>query len=108
MIMNNNIIIKTVNYYRMNFLASISTIDSNSYIRYTTLTITGVELLYNSHFGHGSGPILFMYLNCGGTESRLSDCSYSSYTFGATHSRDAGVRCQRASTTSKPLNLSIL
>ena len=64
--------------------------------------ITGVELLYNSHFGRGSGPILFAYLNCDGTESRLSDCStYSSYSFGASHSDDAGVRCQRPTTTSK-------
>ena len=68
------------------------------------LIITGVELFFNSHFGHGSGPVLFIYLDCDGTESRLSDCStYSSYFFGARHTDDAGVRCQRATTTSKLL-----
>ena len=62
----------------------------------------GVELLYTSYFGAGSGPILFAYLNCDGTESRLSDCSTSSsFPFGATHSSDAGVRCQGTAITGK-------
>ena len=60
---------------------------------------TGVELLYTNYFGSGSGPILFGYLNCDGTESRLSDCStYSSFPFGVSHTSDAGVRCQSAVT----------
>ena len=62
----------------------------------------GIDLLYTSYFGRGSGPILFAYLNCDGTESRISDCStYSSYPFGAGHSSDAGVRCQPPTVTSK-------
>ena len=72
----------------------------------SNITITGVELFFNSHFGHGSGPILFAYLNCDGTESRLSECSTStssSFYFTVRHTDDAGVRCQRATTTSKLL-----
>ena len=60
----------------------------------------GVNILF---YNSGSGPILFTYLNCDGTESRLSDCStYSSYNFGARHSSnsDAGVRCQQPTVTS--------
>ena len=63
--------------------------------------MTGIDLLYTSYFGRGSGPILFAYLNCDGTESRLSDCTYSSYPFWASHSSDAGVRCQPPTVTSK-------
>ena len=74
--------------------------------RNSNIIIIGVELLFNSHFGHGSGPILFTYLNCDGTESRLPDCSYSFYNFGARHTDDAGVRCQRATTTSTLPSLS--
>ena len=70
------------------------------------LFVTGVDLLSTSYFGSGSGPILFSYLNCDGTESRLSDCSTSnSYYFGASHSSDAGVRCQPPAVTSKHIIL---
>ena len=82
---------------------------NNYYVhKFKRLITTGVELFLNSHFGHGSGPILFTYLDCDGTESRLSDCStYSSHYFGARHTDDAGVRCQRATTTSKLLIIMI-
>ena len=68
------------------------------------LILAGVEVFRNGYFGAGSGPILYTYLTCGGTESRLSDCTYSSYYFGARHSNDAGVRCQRPTITSKHNN----
>ena len=61
---------------------------------YYCIKFTGVEVFYNSYFGAGTGPIVFTYLNCGGTESSLYGCTYSSYYFGASHSRDAGVRCK--------------
>ena len=55
----------------------------------------------NSYFGAGTGPVLFAYLNCSGTESALSDCSTtSSYYYGIGHS-DAGVRCNRNAVISK-------
>ena len=64
--------------------------------------IAGIEVYRNNYFGAGSGPILFTYLNCGGGESSLYGCStYSSYTFGARHSDDAGVKCQGTTATSK-------
>lgn len=44
--------------------------------------------------GNGSGPILFGYLNCIGTEVSLSECeALRSVPFGTGHSNDAGVRC---------------
>jgi hypothetical protein len=70
--------------------------------------VTGVDLLYvyTSHFERGTGPILFAYLDCDGTESRLSGCrTSSSYYFGASHSSDAGVRCQQPTVTSKHIIL---
>ena len=60
---------------------------------------TGAEplYLYQDLYGMGTGPILYGYLNCVGTESTLARCStYGSYS-GASHSRDAGVKCQRVS-----------
>ena len=65
--------------------------------------IAGVEALRvgDGYFESGTGPILFAYVNCDGTESKLADCSYSYYDYGASHTGDAGVRCQRTLTTSK-------
>ena len=70
------------------------------------IQITGVELFTGSHtrsyFGVGTGPILYAYLNCDGTETALSDCSsYRSYPFGVSHSSDVGVRCNTAAVSSK-------
>ena len=64
--------------------------------------IAGVEALQvsNGYFKGGTGPILFGNLGCAGMESRLAECT-SSYNFAATHSRDAGVRCQRTAAASK-------
>ena len=62
--------------------------------------IIGIEVFQYNYFGAGTGPVLFTNLNCDGTESSLSDCSYSSYYYGISHS-DAGVRCNRVTVTSK-------
>ena len=68
----------------------------------TKFCVTGVDLFYTSYFGRGSGPILFAYLDCDGSESRLSDCSTSSsYNFGTSHSNDAGMRCQPSTVASE-------
>jgi receptor-type tyrosine-protein phosphatase Q len=48
----------------------------------------------NAYFGQGIIPILMTTVSCSGTESRLVDCSYSSFTGGCYHYEDAGVRCQ--------------
>ena len=68
---------------------------------------TGVEVFYNQYFGAGTGPIVYTYLRCDGTESRLENCRTSnSFYFSASHSNDAGVRCQRPVTTGKIYNIS--
>ena len=54
----------------------------------------------NAHFGAGTGPIY--KVDCNGRESRLTDCSSSvcqRYVWlrgyvNASHTDDAGVRCQ--------------
>lgn len=67
-----------------------------------TKFLIGVEVFYNRYFGAGTGPILYTYLYCDGTELRLTDCrTSSSFVFWASHSNDAGVRCQRPATASK-------
>ena len=43
-------------------------------------------------FGQGTGPILFNYIRCIGTESRLIDCPSRS-SRSCAHSQDVGVRC---------------
>ena len=53
----------------------------------------------SGYFEGGTGPVLFGNLYCNGMESRITDCS-SSYDYGATHSHDAGVRCQRTAANS--------
>ena len=51
-------------------------------------------MFYNSYFSQGSGPVLFIYLNCIGNEHKLEDCSSShSYSYYYSHSTDVGVRC---------------
>ena len=78
----------------------------NIYIYIYTFTmyyiyILGVEVFYNSYFGAGTGPILYAYLSCDGTETTINDCSAtSSFPFSVGHYGDAGVRCNRPATTS--------
>ena len=62
----------------------------------------GVEVFRSTYFGMGTGPILYAYLNCDGTETALADCSTSySFPFSVSHSSDAGVRCTRNTVNSK-------
>lgn len=47
------------------------------------------------YFGAGSGTIYLDEVGCTGIETRLIDCSRSSYVYCRYgHSEDAGVRCQ--------------
>ena len=75
----------------------------NSTKKYNVIKSTGVEVFLNSYFGPGSGPFVYAYLGCAGTESTLADCSSSNplYYSGSHSYRDAGVRCNRVATTSK-------
>ena len=65
------------------------------------LIFIGVEVFPSYYFGRGTGPILYAYLNCDGTETTLSDCSYGSFPFSVSHLSDAGVRCTRNTINSK-------
>ena len=62
----------------------------------------GVEVFHGGYFGRGTGPILYAYLNCDGTETALADCTYSYYPYHyISHSTDVGVRCNRNTVNSK-------
>lgn len=54
----------------------------------------GASAYYSAYFGRGTGPILLDYVRCTGSESRLIDCPYDTYTGGDSHSEDAGVGCR--------------
>ena len=55
------------------------------------LFYTGVLIFRN--YGEGSGPVLFVYLDCNKNEFTLDDCSFSSYPYYYTHYYDVGVKC---------------
>ena len=56
--------------------------------------ILGALLFHSSHFGQGSGPVLFTYLNCIGNEHKLEDCpSLYPHLYSYSHSYDVGVKC---------------
>ena len=55
--------------------------------------ITGLTNYSITHFGERAEPTLLYNVACAGSESRLLDCSYGTYTSGATDTEDAGVRC---------------
>ena len=44
-------------------------------------------------YGQGKGPIHFRTVLCFGTESRLIDCRYSTFTARESHAEDASVIC---------------
>ena len=48
----------------------------------------------NARFGRGSGQILLDDVQCTGSEGRLIDCRYDSYTYDCGRYEDAGVHCQ--------------
>ena len=65
-------------------------------------------MFYSNYFGAGSGPIVYAYLSCDGTESTLADCtSPNPLSYSLTHNYDAGVRCNRVATTSKSEDVNI-
>ena len=65
------------------------------------LVFIGVDVFHGRYFGMGTGPILYAYLNCDGTETALADCStHISFRFYLSHSNDVGVRCTRNTVTS--------
>ena len=55
--------------------------------------VTDVTARCCAHYGQGSGSILIRYVSCAGSESRVTDCSYSTSS-SSVHSNDVGVQCQ--------------
>ncbi|KAJ8312553.1 hypothetical protein KUTeg_009926 [Tegillarca granosa] len=49
----------------------------------------------SSGFDRGTGPILIDELDCDGTETNLTDCSFEFQNHNCEHSEDAGVTCIR-------------
>jgi deleted-in-malignant-brain-tumors protein 1 len=59
-------------------------------------TTPGASLVYNAHFGEGTGPILMNYVQCSTPRSSLLDCSirYHYSIDSLNHNQDVGVICQ--------------
>ena len=47
----------------------------------------------NSHYGRGSGPILFTRIECNGDEGSILECSRVLHASTCSHADDAGVSC---------------
>ena len=62
------------------------------YIWHIRTTHTGVQLFESSHFGQGTGPIVFDGLKCDGSESKLEDCT-SRVSYLDHHNEDIGIHC---------------
>lgn len=47
-----------------------------------------------THFGQGTGPIIYDDLVCNGNESDLSDCRHAALGHtDCSHSEDVGIKC---------------
>lgn len=64
-------------------------------IPHSTNTYIG-SVAHVSHYGHGVGPIFMSNVHCSGTESKITDCSYTpaAVTSICSHSKDVGVKCE--------------
>ena len=61
----------------------------------STIMPTDAVSFSSARFGAGVGPIYLDNVDCNGSESNLTNCSYSSiFSCYNGHSEDAGVRCQ--------------
>ena len=56
-------------------------------------TCEGARAYSSAFFGQGSGSILLDDVACIGTEGKLTNCIYDSFTGDCSHGEDAGVRC---------------
>ena len=57
------------------------------------LLLTGAIAYDSAYFGEGSVDIVMNSVQCDGTESKLDECTYSTFTFFCQHDDDAGVAC---------------
>ena len=60
---------------------------------YHALSHAGVHLFVSTYYGQGTGPIVFNYLDCDGSESRLEDCYFDMNAYYFSHSYDVGLHC---------------
>ena len=61
----------------------------------STIMPTDAIAYSSAHLGAGVGPIYLDNVDCEGSESNLTNCSYSSFfSCYNGHLEDAGVRCQ--------------
>ena len=54
--------------------------------------VVGAQAYASGFYGEGFGPILLDYVQCGGNEAALLDCSHTNHSQ-CDHSFDAGVAC---------------
>ena len=61
---------------------------------YLTIFCTGATPHSDAYFGEGSDPIHLDYVQCSGTEYKVTECKTANNTLQTAHSHDVGVKCQ--------------
>ena len=91
---------KTLGIFQVNVKCNLSSFiysgkyTVNLYCKLTYIVFLGAIAVGGAYFGEGSGPVSG-YINCGGTESNLVQCSWGSVgQRDCHHGRDMGVICQ--------------
>ena len=86
--------VKTLRYFKTVFNINKSDIHIKTFTVYSG---------YSSGYAQGTGPILFGYLDCNGTEANLVECTQdynNTHTYCQSHDYDVAIVCK-----SKYLNI---